>query len=107
MAESSKPRPLLRGSSKVAITVKHMKRDQGDRRKSRQTLVNTDALKDKQVSTTSHSTELLLAFFQISVFCIIAKAKGGERSQARHFGCTSPAYIWCHCNKAGHGGHGS
>ena len=45
----SKPKPLARAGSKVAITVKHMKRDQTDRRKTRHTLGNTDAIKDKQV----------------------------------------------------------
>ncbi len=49
MADSKPKPPLTRAGSKVAITVKHMKRDQTDRRKTRQSLANTDAIKDRQV----------------------------------------------------------
>lgn len=105
MAESSKPRPLLRGSSKIAITVKHMKRDQGDRRKSRQTLVGTDALKDKQVTPSVLKATSMHVCKCIFVLVYIAKTKGREGSQESHIGCTSPAYIRCHCNKVRHGRH--
>ena len=53
MAENQEAKirpPISRSGSKVAITRKHLRRGQTELKNRRQTVVNTDANKDRQVS---------------------------------------------------------
>lgn len=98
MAESQEEVPS-RKSSKVAVTRKHLRRDQAqEKRKGRHSIVNTDHIKERQVSI------ICVYNFDVFLLILVAKTKRRKGSKTRNIGQSSSTSVCIHSNQVGYGG---